>query len=123
MSGRRGATPPGSSWRFPLRGAVYGTVEMLLARLAEMSEAKRRRVVGLQPDRAPTIVPGLVNTHTHLEFSLVERPLEPALPFSDWIRSLVAYRRETFGVDSAMKLAALTAGCKAARVSLRMVYR
>jgi exopolyphosphatase/guanosine-5'-triphosphate,3'-diphosphate pyrophosphatase len=39
---------------------TLGTVEMLLARLADMDEAKRRRVVGLHPDRAPTIVAGMV---------------------------------------------------------------
>lgn len=35
-----------------------GTCEMLLARLAQMPEAERREVVGLHPDRAPTIVAG-----------------------------------------------------------------
>ena len=40
------------------------------------------------------IQPGLVNAHTHLEFSLVEQPFQPALPFADWIQSLVAYRRQ-----------------------------
>jgi exopolyphosphatase/guanosine-5'-triphosphate,3'-diphosphate pyrophosphatase len=39
---------------------LLGTVEMLLARLADMTEAKRREVVGLHPDRAPTIVAGMV---------------------------------------------------------------
>jgi exopolyphosphatase/guanosine-5'-triphosphate,3'-diphosphate pyrophosphatase len=34
--------------------------ELLLARLAAMTEAERREVVGLHPDRAPVIVPGLV---------------------------------------------------------------
>jgi exopolyphosphatase/guanosine-5'-triphosphate,3'-diphosphate pyrophosphatase len=33
---------------------------LLLARLADMSEAQRRNVVGLHPDRAPTIVAGMV---------------------------------------------------------------
>jgi exopolyphosphatase/guanosine-5'-triphosphate,3'-diphosphate pyrophosphatase len=37
-----------------------GTVELLLARLADMDEAKRREVVGLHPDRAPTIVAGMI---------------------------------------------------------------
>ena len=37
-----------------------GTIEMLLARLADMDEAQRREVVGLQPDRAPTIVAGMI---------------------------------------------------------------
>jgi exopolyphosphatase/guanosine-5'-triphosphate,3'-diphosphate pyrophosphatase len=36
------------------------TCELLLARLATMTEAERRQVVGLHPDRAPVIVPGLV---------------------------------------------------------------
>jgi len=47
-------------------GRVHGhplllaTVELLLARLAEMTEDERRRVPGLHPDRAPTIIAGMV---------------------------------------------------------------
>jgi exopolyphosphatase/guanosine-5'-triphosphate,3'-diphosphate pyrophosphatase len=37
-----------------------GTVELLLARLADMTEQQRRQVVGLHPDRAPTIVAGMI---------------------------------------------------------------
>lgn len=37
-----------------------GTVELLLARLADMDEQQRRQVVGLHPDRAPTIVAGMI---------------------------------------------------------------
>jgi exopolyphosphatase/guanosine-5'-triphosphate,3'-diphosphate pyrophosphatase len=37
-----------------------GTIELLLARLADMSEERRRAVVGLHPDRAPTIVAGMI---------------------------------------------------------------
>jgi exopolyphosphatase/guanosine-5'-triphosphate,3'-diphosphate pyrophosphatase len=36
------------------------TVEMLLARLADLDEQQRRQVVGLHPDRAPTIVAGMI---------------------------------------------------------------
>ncbi|HXD54257.1 MAG TPA: Ppx/GppA family phosphatase, partial [Solirubrobacteraceae bacterium] len=39
---------------------LLATVELLLARLAEMTEAQRREVAGLHPDRAPTIVAGMV---------------------------------------------------------------
>jgi exopolyphosphatase/guanosine-5'-triphosphate,3'-diphosphate pyrophosphatase len=39
---------------------TLGTVELLLARLADIDEAHRRRVVGLHPDRAPTIVAGMI---------------------------------------------------------------
>lgn len=37
-----------------------GELELMLARLAEMPLAQRRRVPGLHPDRAPTIVAGVV---------------------------------------------------------------
>jgi exopolyphosphatase/guanosine-5'-triphosphate,3'-diphosphate pyrophosphatase len=39
---------------------MLATVELLLARLADMTEEDRRRVVGLSPDRAPTIVAGMI---------------------------------------------------------------
>jgi exopolyphosphatase/guanosine-5'-triphosphate,3'-diphosphate pyrophosphatase len=39
---------------------LLATVELLLARLADMSEDQRRSVVGLDPARAPTIVAGMV---------------------------------------------------------------
>lgn len=39
------------------------------------------------------LIPGLVNTHTHLEFSDLRCPIEPALPFTAWIKSLVGIRR------------------------------
>ena len=42
---------------YPLQLA---TIELLLARLADMTEARRRSVVGLNPDRAPTIVAGMI---------------------------------------------------------------
>ena len=42
---------------YPLQ---LGTIEMLVARLADMNEARRRAVVGLNPDRAPTIVAGMI---------------------------------------------------------------
>jgi exopolyphosphatase / guanosine-5'-triphosphate,3'-diphosphate pyrophosphatase len=39
---------------------LLAAVEMLLARLADMDEAQRRAVVGLDPARAPTIVAGMI---------------------------------------------------------------
>ncbi|HEV7223473.1 MAG TPA: amidohydrolase family protein [Pirellulales bacterium] len=40
------------------------------------------------------ILPGLVNAHTHLEFSALPRPLgEPGMAFPDWIRRAVEFRR------------------------------
>ncbi len=39
---------------------LLATVEMLLARLADMTDSQRRHVAGLHPDRAPTIVAGMI---------------------------------------------------------------
>jgi cytosine/adenosine deaminase-related metal-dependent hydrolase len=40
------------------------------------------------------ILPGLINAHTHLEFSGLQTPLgTPGMSLPDWIRLVVAYRR------------------------------
>ncbi|MGD9856364.1 MAG: amidohydrolase family protein [Planctomycetaceae bacterium] len=43
------------------------------------------------------IIPGLVNAHTHLEFSNLTCPIGPAAPFTDWIRGVIAARRPRAG--------------------------
>ncbi|HEY1690176.1 MAG TPA: Ppx/GppA phosphatase family protein [Solirubrobacteraceae bacterium] len=48
---------PGKVHGYPLK---LTTVESLLERLAAMDEAERHKVAGLHPDRAPTIVAGMV---------------------------------------------------------------
>ncbi|MDA1017418.1 MAG: amidohydrolase family protein [Planctomycetota bacterium] len=40
------------------------------------------------------LIPGLVNAHTHLEFSALETPLEPAGQFSEWIGSVMRWRTD-----------------------------
>ena len=40
------------------------------------------------------ILPGLVNAHTHLEFSGLSQPLgTPGMGFVDWIREVIAWRQ------------------------------
>lgn len=56
------------------------------------------------------IVPGLVNAHTHLEFSKLEQPLgQPGIKYTDWI-SLVA--EQTNADDLLAKHQAIVAGIK-----------
>jgi aminodeoxyfutalosine deaminase len=38
------------------------------------------------------LIPPLVNAHTHLEFSDLAEPFEPALPFQNWIQSVMKWR-------------------------------
>jgi cytosine/adenosine deaminase-related metal-dependent hydrolase len=49
------------------------------------------------------IVPGFVNAHTHLEFSELAEPLQPARPFSEWIRALLTYRRRRGDAERAIR--------------------
>jgi len=41
------------------------------------------------------LLPGLVNAHTHLEFSQLQQPLgQPGMGFADWIRCVIEWRRQ-----------------------------
>lgn len=78
-------------WVFPTDGEPIenGTVE-----IAEGT------VVGISGRRAPNaedlgnvaLVPGLVNAHTHLEFSHLASPLPAGATFADWIAGVIAER-------------------------------
>ena len=39
------------------------------------------------------LLPGLVNAHTHLDLTGAAGKTPPRLPFPDWLRSVIAYRR------------------------------
>jgi aminodeoxyfutalosine deaminase len=71
-------------------------------------DGERIVAVGSTPDGGEVIdlgwvalVPGLVNAHTHLEFSRLRRPFgEPGMPLVDWIRLVIAERGRTSGAQS-----------------------
>ena len=57
------------------------------------------------------IVPGLVNAHTHLEFSHLKQPLgQPGIKFTDWVRLIVGQRTATSQEDPQSKQATILAG-------------
>ena len=59
------------------------------------------RLLAVEPGRADdaielgavALVDGLVNAHTHLEFSGLKAPIPTTGRFTDWIRAVVAHRR------------------------------
>ena len=54
------------------------------------------------------IVPGMVNAHTHLEFSQLEQPLgQPGIKFTDWVRLVVGQRSDA---DPSTKHHSIVAG-------------
>lgn len=73
------------------------TLVMQGGRLQEIGTTRHPNAVDLG---AVAVVPGLVNAHTHLEFSLLREPIPTAGRFTDWIRSVVKYRREHPGIAS-----------------------
>jgi len=71
-----------------------GTVEIVDGRIAAVHP---RRDSAAEDLGNAAIIPGLVNAHTHLEFSDLASPISPAAPFADWIRGVVQHRRERSG--------------------------
>ncbi len=67
------------------------TVHIADGRLMEIESGRSAAAISLGP---VALIPGLVNAHTHLEFSLLDRPIPTAGRFTNWIRSVVAHRRE-----------------------------
>ncbi|MEX2287713.1 MAG: amidohydrolase family protein [Planctomycetaceae bacterium] len=79
-------------WLFPLDGQPIenGTVEITRGRISAIHDRHDPRARDLGN---VAIIPGLVNAHTHLEFSDLSRPLGPADSFTEWVRAVVDHRR------------------------------
>lgn len=81
-------------WVFPVSGEPLeqGVVEVQSGRIVAVHHRPDPHAINLGN---VALLPGLINAHTHLEFSDLPRPVEPALPFTHWIKSLVSVRRTT----------------------------
>ena len=91
-------------WIIPGDGRVLsgGTITVVDGRIIACTS---RRESSAQDLGDVVILPGLVNCHAHLEFSELTQPLSPAVPFTDWLRSLMAWRRgHTADVGAAVAL-------------------
>jgi cytosine/adenosine deaminase-related metal-dependent hydrolase len=76
--------------RPPIDGGIVTVAGGRIAAVGENQSSSPLRDLG---DVA--LLPGFVNAHTHLEFSLLDRPLgRPGMPFPAWIEAVVEYRRQ-----------------------------
>ena len=78
-------------WVFPVSSPPLEKATLVVeqGRITDIHQKADSRAIDLGN---VALLPGLVNCHTHLEFSDLAKPVEPATPFTRWIRSLVAYR-------------------------------
>jgi aminodeoxyfutalosine deaminase len=67
-----------------------GVIEIVAGRITDLHFRPDSKTVDLGN---VAIIPGLINAHTHLEFSDLSEPVSPAQPFTDWIRAVVSNRR------------------------------
>ena len=81
---------------FPVTGAVIDG-GVLTIRDRRIEAVERSASTGSAEDLGNVaILPGLVNAHTHLEFSALAAPLgEPAMGLPQWIERVVTWRRQT----------------------------
>jgi cytosine/adenosine deaminase-related metal-dependent hydrolase len=105
MFEKHSATKLRARYVFPVAGppladatvTIAGPVIAALGRSDDRRAIDSGRVVDLG---SAAILPGLVNAHTHLEFSDLAAPLgRPGMRFPDWIRAVVANRRSRTDAD------------------------
>src|SRR5262245_30183894 len=82
-------------------------------------EAVGENISGQAPQELGDValLPGLINAHTHLEFSLLRQPLgSPGIPFADWVRHVIDFRRQFLPAANDSALLAGLAESRAAGV-------
>ncbi len=80
-------------WVFPVQGEPLpeGQVQLERGRVVAVGRGLTTRPLELG---SVALLPGLVNAHCHLEFSLLQRPLgRPGMAFPRWIEQVVQWRR------------------------------
>ena len=76
----------------PLRGGC------VLVRNGHIVDVERKCQGPIDIDLEDSILmPGLINSHTHLEFSGLNEPLSAVGGFAEWVRRVIAYRQDRWG--------------------------
>lgn len=104
-----------ADWILPVAGPPIENAAMLVDRDNRISFIGPRKQAPLHALQATdvqyessVILPGLVNAHTHLEFSDLNGPLgHPGIEFTQWIAEVIKFR---FGVQRVNKSTAIKMG-------------
>lgn len=99
-------------WIFPVAGPPVSGGAVEVGAGGRVIAVHREAPPGTHDLGDVALIPGLVNAHTHLEFSDLTEPLQPAQPFTDWLTALLAYRRSRGNAERA-----ITAGLAESRRS------
>lgn len=83
-------------WVFPVdRPPIeHGVLEVIDGIITDVRASRGSAETGGADLGNVAILPGLINAHAHMEFSDLSSPIQPPAPFTDWIRSLLAYRQQ-----------------------------
>ena len=105
-----------ADWILPISDAPLdgGVVTLDDGRIVSVAPGKSDADVAL--GRA-VVLPGLVNAHTHLELSYLRGRIAPAARFLDWVRPMLAARRERSPIDDAAILRAVAQAIQEARAT------
>jgi cytosine/adenosine deaminase-related metal-dependent hydrolase len=81
-------------WVFPVDRPPIECGEVAIAggRIVDVRPVEHVSVL-TDAESQTALIPGLVNAHTHLEFTLLSSPLPAETTFAEWIRLIVAHRR------------------------------
>jgi cytosine/adenosine deaminase-related metal-dependent hydrolase len=94
-----------ADWVLPISEAPIGGGAVAIAEGRIVSVAARDGSEDVALDRV-AVLPAFVNAHTHLELSYLHGRIPPAPSFLEWVRPMLAARRERAGLDDQAILAA-----------------
>jgi len=80
-------------WLFPGDGSCLPN-PVLTIRQGHIEHIRSADTSPSGPGQNMAIIPGLINAHTHLEFSDLDAPIEPRRRFADWIEQVIRSRIE-----------------------------
>ena len=105
-----------AAWLLPISDGLLrdGWVSIDDGRIVEVGSGGAADAIDL--GRA-VVLPALVNAHTHLELSYAHARVPPSDRFTDWIRTLMALRREYADAADPAIVSAARAAIDAARAS------